>query len=229
MTRVIINKENNYFENLDGIVKEKVSKVLTGSDETIFCLDNNVNGLEIVTDHKASSSRVYTKQKLDIVSFVIVINEKNEILLVKETDDWKIAEESGLFFPAGHVDPGENFIQGAVREAIEEAHVFVKIESCLMIKYFYDKTYSPIHLVMSAKIVGGKLKTVPDKESQWAKFFPLKQVIAELRDEKLKKNYRKPWEVLQILDNILIESNGEFVLKQGIPIEELGNCEHCKI
>ena len=62
----------------------------------------------------------------------IVINEKEEVLLIHHNDGhWD--------FPKGHVEDGETEIQTAIREVKEETNIDVEINE----KYRYTIKYSP--------------------------------------------------------------------------------------
>ena len=62
----------------------------------------------------------------------IVINEKDEVLLIHHNDGhWD--------FPKGHVEYGETEIQTAVREVKEETNIDVEVNE----KYRYTIKYSP--------------------------------------------------------------------------------------
>lgn len=89
------------------------------------------------------------------VSVVMLFNENKEILLLKrsDTDDWM----SGKWgFTGGHVEDGESFEQGAIRETKEESNVdiykldevFRRVEDNHELVFFiaYTKVYKNVKL-----------------------------------------------------------------------------------
>jgi len=68
---------------------------------------------------------------------------------------------------------------------------------------------------VTAKIIGGELKTIPDKESQSAAWFDLPTVLLEVKNGNNDSRYRKPWELDFIFSTIF---NNEGTLKTTIPI-----------
>lgn len=57
----------------------------------------------------------------------IVINENGEILLVKRAS-WDDTNRNAWVIPGGHVDPGEDFKEAALRELGEESGIWIKEE-----------------------------------------------------------------------------------------------------
>jgi len=57
-----------------------------------------------------------------------IVRKGDAFLLVQERD-------GSWFFPAGRVDPGEGLIDGAKREAMEEAGVPIRVTGLLRIEH----------------------------------------------------------------------------------------------
>jgi len=123
--------------------------------------------------------------RLDLVAFVIVLNDKDELLVVEERTKL-------LFLPAGHFEAGETIVDCSVRETVEESGLEVKVLKISEIVYHYAN-YSRLHFVVIAKVVGGKLKHKPDGHSNGAHWIPLSKVAKELSQNDPK--YRKPYEI----------------------------------
>ena len=83
----------------------------------------------------------------------IVINEKNEVLLVHHNKGhWD--------FPKGHVEVGETEIQTAIREVKEETNIDVEVNE----NYRYTTEYSPEENVMK-EVVYFLAKNVSDNRN----------------------------------------------------------------
>lgn len=71
---------------------------------------------------------------------IVAVTEQNEVLIVREYSAGTHAYELG--FPKGHIDPGENAIQAANRELMEEAgkgaHTLTEIHSLAMAPNIYS-------------------------------------------------------------------------------------------
>lgn len=184
---------NDFIEAFEESHPTMIEKVFTPWNNT------NPNGLPSINKPSESEHNWSGNPRLDLVSFAIIINEKEEILMV-------IERTGKLFLPAGHIDPGENFLEGAIRETKEEAGVDSEVEYITEIRYGYgwgSNNYSPLHFIVKSKVTGGSVKTVKDKESNGARWISLKQAVEESRDPVKSNKYRKPWEIGPFMRNYL--------------------------
>ena len=74
----------------------------------------------------------------------VVINDKNEVLLVKHN-------KGHVAFPKGHVEIGENEVQTAYREVLEETGIKVDIDSNIRIVSTYSPKYNVLKDVVFFK------------------------------------------------------------------------------
>jgi 8-oxo-dGTP diphosphatase len=96
----------------------------------------------------------------------IVLNEKQEILLIK-------GPKRGWEMPGGQVEEGESLKQAAIRETMEESGIEVEITRfCGM---FQNVERSICNTLFLAKPIGGKPTTSP--ESLEVGFFPIEQAL----------------------------------------------------
>ena len=133
---------------------------------------------------------------LDLVSFVIVTRNNNNVIELLMVDE---ASNVGWFLPAGHLEFGETFIEGGIRETLEESGVNIKIVGFNEIVYELNKNYSALHCVLVGEYDSGDVKTIADNESLGAAWIPIQQVINEIGSgEQIgnsSRNYRKPYEI----------------------------------
>lgn len=122
----------------------------------------------------------------------IIINDKNEILLVlHNAGHWD--------FPKGHVKEGETEVQTAIREVKEETNIDVEVNE----KYRYTTQYSPEENVMKEVVYFLAKNINNNKEAQleevseveWVKFEEAIKKITYITSkeilEKLKKDLEK--------------------------------------
>lgn len=139
---------------------------------------------------------------LEFVAFLILLNEKSEILLVKE-------KTGLLFLPAGHIDPGETFATGATRECLEEVGIVPTILGVHVMLYEVSShSWAPFRIGFVAKVGGGALKKHKDMESDGGMWVPLVQVWKEINDPATRTKYRK-WERLGAHIGTFVDS-GQF-------------------
>lgn len=108
----------------------------------------------------------YTPSKHFISAATIVLNEKEEILLIK-------GPLRGWEMPGGIVELGESLKDGAIRETKEESGIDVEIVRFCGI--FQNVQKSICYTLFLAKPIGGHLRT--SSESLEVGFFPIEQAL----------------------------------------------------
>ncbi|SEG11486.1 NUDIX hydrolase [Nitrosomonas ureae] len=78
------------------------------------------------------------------VTVAVVVEQNGKYLLVEEEPE----ADSGLFLnqPAGHLDPGESIIQGAIRETLEETAYTFEPEYLLGIYQWYSQHADTVYI-----------------------------------------------------------------------------------
>ncbi|MBD8069857.1 NUDIX hydrolase [Bacillus sp. PS06] len=108
----------------------------------------------------------YSPPKHIVSAATIVINEQNEILLIK-------GPRRGWEMPGGQVEEGESIKDAAIRETKEESGIDIEVVKFCGI--FQNVESSICNTLFLAKPVGGKLMTSP--ESLEVGFYPLEQAL----------------------------------------------------
>ncbi|AXX93322.1 DNA mismatch repair protein MutT [Malaciobacter molluscorum LMG 25693] len=106
---------------------------------------------------------------------VVVINEANEILVIKER-----VSRVGYKLPGGHIDNGELISNAAVREAFEETGVKVEFDSIISIGHFYPHQFdqSNLYVLCSAKPLTYEISikdTAEIEDAKWVDVFEFLQ------------------------------------------------------
>lgn len=109
---------------------------------------------------------INTPPKHIVSAATIVINDKNEILLIK-------GPRRGWEMPGGQVEEGESLKEAAIRETKEESGV--EIEIIKFCGIFQNVERSICNTLFLAKPVGGNLTTTP--ESLEVGFFPINEAL----------------------------------------------------
>ena len=72
--------------------------------------------------------------KTEFTNMVMVENRENGKVLVQE----RVKSWTGISFPGGHVEPGESFIESAIREVKEETGLDItNLEPCGVIHWVH--------------------------------------------------------------------------------------------
>lgn len=97
---------------------------------------------------------------------VVIFNEDDELLLIQEA---KKSCAGKWYVPAGRMEKGENIVEAAMREVLEETGLHVKITTLLAVE---SASGSWFRFVMTGEITGGELKvpSMADQESLQAKW-----------------------------------------------------------
>jgi 8-oxo-dGTP diphosphatase len=107
-----------------------------------------------------------TVPKHIVSAAAIVLNEKNELLLIK-------GPRRGWEMPGGQVEEGESLTDAVVRETKEESGIDIEVIKFCGI--FQNIEVSICNTLFLGKPVGGKLTTSP--ESLEVGFFPLEEAL----------------------------------------------------
>lgn len=110
--------------------------------------------------------KVYIPPKHIVSAATIVLNDKNEILLIK-------GPLRGWEMPGGQVEEGESLKEGAIRETKEETGIDVEIIKFCGI--FQNVKKSICNTLFLAKPIGGEFKT--SSESLEVGFFPIEEAL----------------------------------------------------
>lgn len=104
----------------------------------------------------------------------VVINEKNEILLIKE----KLYSKA-FKLPGGHIDDAEMISNACVREVYEETGVEVKFDSIVSISHLYPHQFhkSNLYIVCLAKPITSKIDIKDTQEIAEAKWLNVNEYL----------------------------------------------------
>lgn len=117
-----------------------------------------------------------TVPKHIVSAAAIVLNEQNELLLVKNPN-------RGWEMPGGQVEEGESIEYAAIRETEEESGIIIKITGFCGI--FQNVEGCICNTLFLGKPIGGECR--PSNESDEVAFFPLEQAL----DMVTWKNFRE--------------------------------------
>ena len=79
------------------------------------------------------------KGTVELTNMVMVKDESTGKVLVQErVKSWK-----GISFPGGHVEPGESFVDSAIREVKEETGLDIRnLQSCGVIHWSHNRSFN---------------------------------------------------------------------------------------
>jgi 8-oxo-dGTP diphosphatase len=123
-----------------------------------------------------TTQNIFSPPKHIISAATIVINEQNEILLIK-------GPRRGWEMPGGQVEEGESLKDAAIRETKEESGI--DIEVLKFCGVFQNVNRSICNTLFLAKPLGGQLTTSP--ESLEVGFYPIEQALEMVTH----KNFRQ--------------------------------------
>lgn len=120
-----------------------------------------------MTSQKGIASKLIAPPKHIVSATAIVLNEQNEILLIK-------GPRRGWEMPGGQVEEGESLKQAAIRETKEESGI--EIEVLKFCGVFQNVSGSICNTLFLAKPIGGA--PTPSAESLEVGFFPVEAALS---------------------------------------------------
>lgn len=106
------------------------------------------------------------------VAVALLIKKDDQVLLVQRNNE---PQRGRWSLPAGFVDAGEDPIQAAERECLEETGLYARVTSLIGVLYGQEHPRGA-HILIAYRgdITGGKL--APGDDADRAAFFPLNQL-----------------------------------------------------
>lgn len=165
--------ENNLIRVLDGQYLDELTSELCD-----FSLEEQNQAIEAqgVSPSAAADYVPILGKSVTYIVACVLINEDNEVLMMQEA---KESCAGKWYLPAGRMEKGENIVEAAKREVVEETGINVDITTLLAIE---SAGGSWFRFVVTGSVIGGELKTPAqaDKESLQAKW------ISNLKDLSLR-------------------------------------------
>jgi len=119
----------------------------------------------------------------------IVQNKEGKLLAVEETNN------RGWWLPAGRVEHGETFVDGVLRETLEEAGIKIELKGILRVEHSVKKESSRMRVVFYANPVDedAPLKSIEDEHSIRAKWVTLDELREWARKRALRGDELLVW------------------------------------
>ena len=110
----------------------------------------------------------------------VVLNERDEILVVSELYRMGSSRGPGYKLPGGALHPGEHLVDGAVREVLEETGVHARFESLACLRHWHGYRYekSDIYFVCRLSALSTEI-TRQEEEIAECLWMPLAEYLAE--------------------------------------------------
>ena len=131
---------------------------------------------------------VHDKDLLHRFCRVLVINDKDEVILHKRTS--LVSDAGRLDSAGGHLDPGETYEQAIVRELAEEMDIHVSIEDLSFIGKIRDYRPSHENMIAQVYVLSNYSGAYIGEESEIASF--VKVPLVDFLDVEKFKTYGEP-------------------------------------
>ena len=106
------------------------------------------------------------------LTVLCLIEDGDKILLQnREKKDWR-----GYTLPGGHVEPGESFVDAAIREMKEETGLSILSPRLVGVKQFPIKNGRYVVLLFKATQWSGELRSSEEGQMEWIKYSDLSTI-----------------------------------------------------
>lgn len=110
-----------------------------------------------------SEHKMDRTERVELTTAVMVTDEHGRMLVQNHLDP----EWSGLYFPGGHVEPGESFTRAAIREVWEETGLTIRSPRLCGVKQFPIEGGRYIVLFFKSDEYSGTLRDSPEGPVFW--------------------------------------------------------------
>ncbi|CAI8200629.1 MAG: NUDIX domain-containing protein [Sulfurovum sp.] len=190
------------------IEKAEFIKVLTNLDFKFHtCNENRI----LLVKQQKQNAIIPTASNHTLGVGVVVVNPKNQLLVIKE----KISD-IGFKLPGGHIDDGEMISSACVREVFEETGIKIEFDGVISLGHFYPHQFdkSNLYILCKGSAITSQINIIDTDEIVDAKWIDVNEY---LNDEKVfpyikeivKTSLRNDGLVLR---NELLNINREFEL-----------------
>ena len=174
-----------------GLTQRELATKLGYADKSMIAhIENGDN--EMALDKIALLARVLKVDANDILGIetsrterveltvLILIEDGNRILLQNRVkDDWK-----GYALPGGHVEPGESFVEAAIRESKEETGLRIKNPRLVGVKQFPIPNGRYVVFLFKATEFDGQAQSSDEGNVEWVEYARLNglQTVDDFED-----------------------------------------------
>ncbi len=142
--------------------------------------------LDIVNDHdevigKASRDEIYEKLLPHRIVHVLIFNDKNEMALQLRSKHVSFCPLHWCTAAAGHVQAGESYKEGALREYEEE--LGVQSELNMIGKDIYETPGKPKKFITVYRATFNGSFTKDERDVEKVEFFPLEKIRQMIKEE----------------------------------------------
>ncbi|XP_076304829.1 8-oxo-dGDP phosphatase NUDT18 [Tachypleus tridentatus] len=111
-------------------------------------------------ESSVSDYKPVIKKSVTYIVAVVLVNENDEVLMMQEA---KRSCAGTWYLPAGRMEPGEDILDAAKREVLEETGLEFEPTTLLMVESAQGHWY---RFVVTGNVTGGELKTVSRADSE---------------------------------------------------------------
>lgn len=139
----------------------------------VFTKDGEYLGTRPLTEFNKDNPEFYFK-----IVWIILLNENDEILIQKRSDNLEVCPGKWEISASGHVDSGENELDAAVRETKEEVGVSLDKNNIKLIKrYIHKDAITDTYIARIRNNTNITLQKEEVADAKWISLYEFKNLI----------------------------------------------------